>query len=154
MQCTNAAHFLPTSSEDPIRAKSQAATLPPPSLHSALRSSSPLQTPHPKRVSFADEREDDSCSSSSSVPQFRPLHSTVVARYCTCHLAVVSYLPSHMVHTHTLVHIHMYMYGCTLSHCPVLLTGNVTNTHVTCINHCMLVVGICHIEFSISTGCI
>lgn len=63
--------------EDPIQAKSQGASLSVPSLHSALRSSPTLRSSQTKHVSFADEREE---SPSPSGPQFKPLHTNMVAR--------------------------------------------------------------------------
>ena len=64
--------------EDPLRSRTvgeQGAPLRP-----SLRFASPLTSGQTKHVSFADEeREEDSSSSSSGLPQFRPLHTTMVA---------------------------------------------------------------------------
>ena len=78
-QVSDLHRYIAYLQEDPGRSQSRSvAQQPTPSLRPSLRSASPAPSAQPKHVSFADEKEDDSCSS-CGVPQFRPLHTSVVA---------------------------------------------------------------------------
>ena len=76
-QVSDLHRYIAYLQEDPGRSQTRAVARST-SLRPSLRCTSPLPSAQPKHVSFADEREEDSCSSSGG-PQFRPLHTTLVA---------------------------------------------------------------------------
>ena len=75
-QVSDLTRYIAYLQEDPGRTRTVVRPAGP--LRPSLRGTSPVSSAQPKHVSFADEKEDDSCSSSGG-PQFRPLHTTMVA---------------------------------------------------------------------------
>lgn len=77
-QVSDLHRYIAYLQEDPGRSQTRTVARPGP-LRPSLSSTSAAQSTQPKHVSFADEREEDSCSSSGGGHQFQPLHTTMVA---------------------------------------------------------------------------